>query len=143
MPQPCPIAVATTRSPGSVFVAQPSVAQPSHPTAHQAPATAAQVAGRLSRCTGSMQAAAARQAYQPMTHHKGGPGSQTWPHGTVAPSSTSPDMAASVASHPAPHTAAKDADTIAARTHAKPSAMASGTSGATTTLSTIPTGLTT
>jgi hypothetical protein len=113
------------------------------PRTHHAPATAAHVAGCLSRCAGRRHAVAARQTYQPITHQNGGPGTQTWPHGTAAPSSTTRDVAARAASQPAPQTAARDADTVAANTHAKPSAMASGTNGATTTLSTIPTGLTT
>lgn len=143
MPQPCPMAAASTRSPGVPAPHQATAAQPTTPTRHQAPATAAQVTGRRRCCAGTRHAAVARQAYQPITHQNGGPGTQTWPHGTAAPISTTPDVAARAASHPAPHTAASESDTVAARTHANPSAIASGTSGATITLSTIPTGLTT
>lgn len=143
MPQPWPMAAATTRRPGAWGPHQAAATQPTTPKTHHAPATAAHVAGRLSRCAGNRHAAAARQAYQPTTHQNGGPGTQTWPQDTTAPSSTTREMAASAASQPAPHTAASDTETVAASTHAKPSAIASGTSGATTTLSTIPTGLTT
>lgn len=143
MPQPCPMAAASTRSPGVPGPHQAKAVQPTTPTRPQAPATAAQVTGRRSRCAGNRNAAAARQAYQPITHQMGGPGTQTWPPGTAAPSSTTRNVAARAASHPAPHTAASESETVAARTHAKPIAIASGTSGATRTLSTIPTGLTT
>lgn len=143
IPQPCPMAPASTRRLGVPVAHQSCATHPVTPATHHAPATAAHVAGRRSRCAVTRQAVAARQAYQPITHHHGGPGTQACPPGTAAPSSTTRDVAARAASQPAPHTAASEFDTVAASTHAQPSAMASGTSGATTTLRMIPTGLTT
>ena len=76
MPQPCPMAATSTRSPGAPGPHQATAAQPTTPTRHQAPATAAQVTGRRSCCAGNSHAAVARQAYQPITHQTGGPGTQ-------------------------------------------------------------------
>ena len=82
-------------------------------------------------------------AYQPATHQSGGPATHQWPPGTRADQCTTAEMQASMPSHAAPQIEASVSDTADVTRHRKPHAIASATSGATSTLTIRPTGLTT
>ena len=113
------------------------------PTPIHPPATAAQVWGRRSMPAGNQLSVAASTAYHPATHQSGGPATHVWPAGTRAAQYTTVAMPWSMPSQAAPQPAASVVETLAASRQRKPQAIANATSGATSTLTSRPTELTT
>jgi len=112
------------------------------PTANHTAAATTHVRGRARRSVGNSRSSPANRAYQPATHHVGGPATQTKPPGIAAKPATRWPMTASVASQARPQIPASEVDTADTVRQRNPQAIATATNGATSGLSRSPTGLT-